>query len=234
VIDPDGRVADLHLDIDRSVSEPFAKAIRRWRFRPVEVDGRVVRAKAHFRMVGTGESLPGTDKVQLGIGNVWFLDPPGAGGTAGAAQPRLPPPRYPGVAATHGYGATVTLLLKLDGSGRVLDAGVASLSLGAWEIDNVDRAERMAERFARVAIAAARRWSLEGSAVAGSASVMVPVNFLPPQRALDGWQPMIPVDVTLLPWMLAAQAEAAALCPSGQVAASRFQLLDDVAGTSIN
>lgn len=234
-IEPDGRVSEVDLEMKPAVREAYRRAIKGWTFDPVEVDGRVVRAKAHFRLVGFGLPIDGSREVQLGVEHVWFLDPPQVREAASSPLQPLRPPTYPSNAAQAAFGATVELLLKIAQDGSVADAGVASLSLDAWQIESRRRAEDFAESFAERALRAARDWSFAGhpDATPGG-TVIVPVTFHPPQRPLDGWRPQIPVDVTLLPWMVAAQQEAVAMTASGAASSSRFKLVDDVAGTTIN
>ena len=62
----------------------------------------------------------------------------------------------------------------------------------------------------------------------------MPVQYTPPGRVHSGWQPRIPVEVTPLPWMTMSIAGAVAMTPLGEAASSSFQLIDDVAGTSVN
>lgn len=236
VIEPDGRVSEVELQIKPSLHADYLRAIRGWTFEPVEIDGVVVRAKAHFRMTGFGRPIDDSDAVQLGIGNVWFLDPPAKDGGA-AQRPGQPlrPPSYPTSAAAAAYGASVNLLLSIAEDGSVADAGVVGLALDTWHIDARGRAENFAESFAERALRAAREWSFAGHpGVTPGCTVIVPVVFLPPQRPRDGWRPRIPIDVTLLPWMVAAKQEAITMTASGVAPASRFQLVDDVAGTTIN
>lgn len=236
VIEADGRVSDVVLDLHRSVRRNFREAISTWRFAPVEIDGRVVRAKAHFQIEVFGTPIAGTDRVQLGVKNVWFLDPPTGDAEAGAhATSHLAPPSYPSQAALEAYGATVLLLLKIDAEGRVADAGVADLTLDVWGVRDPARAERFALRFAERSLTAARNWTFAArDDVPLEGTVLVPVTFIPPQRPRDGWRPQVDVHVEALPWMLAAQAEAVSLTAGGGRPSTRFQLLDEVAGTTVN
>ena len=75
---------------------------------------------------------------------------------------------------------------------------------------------------------------MAGSRTAERFVATVPVTFHPPQERHGGWRPQIPLDVTPLPWMLAAQAETVTLTAGGEGSAARFELLSRVAGTTIN
>lgn len=235
VIEPDGSVSAVDLDIKPMIREDYLRAIKGWTFKPVEIDGQAVRAKAHFQLEAFGKQIPGTDRVALGIENVHFTDPPAEGGNTTRWRNPLSPPGYPLRAAEAGFGASVTLLLRLDEELRVVDVGVASLTLDAWEIRNSNRAAGFARSFAIRAMNAARDWSLAGfPEVEPGCTVLVPVVFLPPHRSQDGWRPQIPVEVTPLPWMEAARQEAIAVTMAGSAESSRFQMRNEVAGTTIN
>ena len=235
VIEPDGSVSAVDLDIKPAIRENYLRAIMDWTFKPVEIDGQAVRAKAHFQLEAFGKPIPGSDRVALGIEKVHFTDPPAEGGNTTRWRNSLPPPGYPLRAAEAGFGASVTLLLRLDEELRVVDVGVASLTLDAWGIQNSRRAAGFARSFATRAMNAARDWSLAGfPGVEPGCTVLVPVVFLPPHRSQEGWRPQIPVEVTPLPWMETAQQEAIAMTMAGNAASSRFQMRNEVAGTTVD
>lgn len=235
VIEPDGSVSAVDLDIKPAIRENYLRAIMDWTFKPVEIDGQAVRAKAHFQLEAFGKPIPGTDRVSLGIEHVHFTDPPAEGGNDTPRRNPLSPPDYPLLAAQDGFGASVTLLLRLDEELRVVDAGVVNLTLDAWEIQNSRSAAGFARSFAIRAMNAARDWSLAGfPEVEPGCTVLVPVVFLPPHRSQEGWRPQIPVEVTPLPWMETAQQEAIAMTMAGNAASSRFQMRNEVAGTTVD
>lgn len=236
VVEPDGRVTEVELDMPPSTRELYREAIARWRFRPVSIDGRIVRAKAHFLLAATGERVPGSQDVKLGIENVWFIDPPQARPARSESPPGndLRPPRYPMTAATEGYGAEVDLLVRVDAEGRVIDVGVQGLSLGVTEIRRPGRAAAFAKHFAAASVQAARSWTFRDPEVLAHGTAIVPVSFMPPTRPHDGWQPRIPLEVTLLPWMATLPGDAVAMTPDGQSPSTAFQLIDEVAGSSVN
>jgi hypothetical protein len=236
VVEPDGRVTEVELDMPPSTRELYREAIARWRFRPVVIDGRVVRAKAHFLLAAAGERVPGSEDVKLGIEKVWFVDPPQArpDGSAAPSGNDLKPPRYPMTAAIEGYGAEVDLLVRVDAQGAVVDVGVHALSLGVTEVRRAGRAATFAKHFAAASVQAARAWTFRDPDVLARGSAIVPVAFMPPNRPVDGWQPRIPLEVTPLPWMVTLPDNAVAMTPDGQAPSSTFKLIDDVAGTSVN
>ncbi|WP_397607647.1 hypothetical protein [Silanimonas sp.] len=236
VVEPDGRVTEVELDMPASTREIYRAAMSTWRFKPVDVDGRVVRAKAHFLLDATGERLPGSDQVKLGIENIVFIDPPSHESANGERAPRndLRPPTYPMTPAREGYGAKVMLMVRVDAEGHVVGVGVHSLALAVDDIQHRLRAIAFARQFASASMRAARGWRFRDPGVIASGTALVPVQYTPPGRAHSGWQPRIPVEVTPLPWMTMSLEGAVAMTPLGEAASSSFQLLDDVAGTSVN
>jgi len=235
VIEPDGSVSAVDLDIKPAIRENYLRAIMGWTFKPVEIDGQAVRAKAHFQLEAFGKQIPGSDRVSLGIENVRFTDPPSEGGNDTPRRNPLPPPEFPLLAAQADFGASVTLLLQLDEELRVVDAGVVSLTLDAWEIHNSRRAAGFARSFATRAMDAARDWSLAGfPGVEPGFTVLVPIVFHSPFRPRDGWRPQIPVEVMPLPWMETARQEAIAMTMAGSAPSSRFQMRNEVAGTTLD
>ena len=236
VVEPDGRVSDVRLDMPRATRDIYEQAIARWRFEPMRVGGEPVRAETRFTLIATGTAIDGSDDMRLGIGNVWFHGSESLEGAEEQREPRsaLVPPRYPQDAAVAGYGGTVNVLVALDAEGRVTDAGVASLTLSRSALRSERQAVSMARRLADASVSAARGWTFADPAVIAAGSAVVPVTFHPPQLEMGGWTPQIPLDVTPLPWMVAAQSQAVALTAGGEASASGFRLLNDVAGTAIN
>lgn len=236
VVEPDGRVTEVELDMPPSTREIYRAAMATWRFKPVQIDGRIVRAKAHFLLEATGERLPGSDQVKLGVENIVFIDPPSHERANGERAPRndLRPPSYPMTPAREGFGAKVMLMVRVDAEGHVMGVGVHSLALAVDDIQHRARAVAFAKQFASASMRAARGWRIRDPGVIASGTALVPVQYTPPGRAHSGWQPRIPVEVTPLPWMTMSIEGAVAMTPLGEAASSSFQLIDDVAGTSVN
>lgn len=240
VVEPDGRVTEVEVDMDAATRAVYVAAIEKWRLNPVQIDGRVVRAKAHFQLQGFATTIPDTGKVQLGIERVWFVDPPENARAARGLSAGMIAPKFPMRAIDARYGAHVEVLLVLDPEGHVLSAGVTQLSLVTEGVTQRSRAERVAQDFADATLVAARKWQIQPDPNAPplqgpeTRTVRVPVTYTPPQRTTDGWQPLVPVEVTRPTWMLVAESEAVALTPGGQAPSSRFQLVDDVSGQILN
>lgn len=236
VVEADGSVSDVRLDMAAATREIYRQAIARWAFEPMRVGGEPVRAEARFTLMASGTAIPGSDDMRLGIDQVWFHESSSLEGEEEHRHEasRLVPPRYPTDAAIAGFGGTVDVLVKLDAEGRVVDAGVAGIALSRRAIRSERQAESMARKLAEASVRAAREWVLGDPAALETGSAIVPVTFHPPQEPLDGWKPQIPLEVTPHSWMLAVQAQAVALAPGGEPTSSRFKLVDEVAGTAVN
>jgi hypothetical protein len=236
VVEPDGRVSEATLDMPGATRDIYLQAIARWRFEPMRVDGAPVRAETRFTLIAIGTAIAGTDRMRLGIENVWFHGSESLEGAETHEEPRqfLSPPRYPRAVAQAGYGGTVNVLVKLDAEGGVVDAGIAGVALSRGTLRNERQAVAMARAMADASVSAARGWRINDAAAIEAGSAIVPVTFHPPQQPFGDWTPQIPLDVSPLPWMLAAQAEAVALTAGGSAGSARFRLLDDVTGTAVN
>lgn len=167
-----------------------APRLAKWRFKPVDIDGRIVRAKAHFLLEATGERLPGRDEVKLGVENIVFIDPPSHERANGERVPRndLRPPTYPMTPAREGLGAKVMLMVRVDAEGRVVGVGMHSLALAVDDIQHGVRAVAFAKQFASASMRAARGWTIRDPGVIASGTALVPVQYTPRGRTHSGWQ----------------------------------------------
>jgi hypothetical protein len=136
--------------------------------------------------------------------------------------------------ARESFGAEVMLMVRVDGNGRVIDVGVHGLSLTVEDIQRRGRAVAFARQFASASMRAARGWTIRDPGVIAGGTALVPVNYTPPGYSHTGWQPRVPVEVTPLPWMTISLDRAVAMTATGEAASDSFQLVDDVAGTSVN
>lgn len=125
-IGPDGRVSDYRLksELVPSVAELVNRSVRRWRFEPILQDGRPVIAKTGLRIRLTAErAADDADKYVVRVAGVELGAPERSSGGE--------PPRYPDRAARAGLNAKVMLALRLDQTGRVVEAVPYQTSLGA-------------------------------------------------------------------------------------------------------
>lgn len=187
-IGTEGAVTDCKLrndDLTPAIAALVDKQVRSWRFEPILVDGRAVKAKTSLKLVLTASPVAGG--YQLHVTGVGFGNPV-------RRSQGLKPPEYPMVARQVGIGADVTLVLTIDGDGHVAAADVESTSLSGKGPPRV--MVQWADLFERSAKVAARRWrfdmteTVDGKAV--STRVRVPVSF-----RIDGmqgkWTAMVPV-----------------------------------------
>lgn len=233
-IGPDGAVTDYKLrsdDLTPVIAGLVDKQVRSWRFEPILVDGRAVRAKTSLKLELTVAPVAGG--YQLHVAGVGFGNPV-------RTSRGLKPPEYPSLASRAGVGSDVMLVLTVDGSGDVVKADVESTSLSGKGPQRV--VEQYADMFEYSAKAAARRWHfdmterIDGKAV--TTRVRVPVLFR--MAGVEGWTAMVPVlrrpghylessgrdDV-----QLAAAGDSATQEP--QALDTRFRLKDDVVGRAL-
>jgi TonB family protein len=233
-IGSDGAVTDYKLrsdDLTPSIAALIDKQVRSWRFEPILVDGRAVKAKTSLKLVLTASPVAGG--YQLHVAGVGFGNP------VRRSQDQLKPPEYPMAARHAGVGAEVVLVLTLDGEGRVTAADVESTSLSGKGPQRV--MEQWADLFEHNAKGAARRWRFDMTErIDGKAKTMrirVPFEF----RMADwhGWTANVPVlrpghyleaddhdDVKL-----AAAGDRASQEP--QALDTRFKLKDKVVGRAL-
>lgn len=236
VVDTEGRVIKVTLDhkaLGAEVIASFERLVRDWRFEPVLIDGKAVVARAGVRLDMRLKTVPGSESLTLEVRSVWFGEPPGAGNAesdqrvadAGPAL-KLTPPSYPSAALFSGVGGNVSLLVRIDGAGRVTEVATHSVEL----LGGQEFSERMVARHGRslmkAAEKAARTWSLPGL---GAGTVKVPVRFR--VHADDGrrWTPIVAVPHEP-PARMADEVEPLQLSESGQASSDRFNLISAING----
>ncbi|OOG48967.1 hypothetical protein B0E52_01925 [Rhodanobacter sp. C06] len=128
---PDGSVKQYALDqpekLPDAVKELLTKSIPAWRFKPVELDGKPVTAKAAMNLRVVASPLDG-DKYNLGVAGAWFGDQGGAT-TQTISYKSQKRPGYPMVAAHNRVSGTVYVLLKVGRDGKVADAEAEQVDL---------------------------------------------------------------------------------------------------------
>lgn len=232
-VGPDGTVTDYQLrsdDLSQVIAGLVDKQVRSWRFEPILVDGRAVRAKTSLKLALTVSPVAGG--YRLHVAGVGFGNPV-------RRSQGLKPPEYPSLASRAGVGGEVMLVLTVDGSGDVVEADVESTSLSGKGPQRV--VEQYADMFEYSAKAAARRWHfdmterIDGKAM--TTRVRVPVSFR--IAGVKGWTAMVPV---LRPGhyleshghddaQLAAAGDSATQEP--QALNTRFRLKDEVVGRAL-
>lgn len=168
-VGPDGSVHDyvLETDLDPKVADLVDRTVRDWRFEPVLVDGRPVIAVTRMRL--KLEALPRDDGYALRVADVAFGEPQSTNRT---------PPVFPRVGLNMHAEAIVSLLLRLDATGKVAEVHVEQVNLS---IDVGKRANFLRATFAANSRKAALDWTFDlGEIVDGEpvpAVVRVPVAF---------------------------------------------------------
>lgn len=230
VIAPDGSVRSHTVDqskkLPASLNAYIDKAISAWKFMPVVVDGKPVTAqtKMDLRLIADRDEH-GNYVVRVG-GALFDGGQPDESLRAAADTNRSP--GYPPDAARARAEATVYLVLKIGRQGQVLDAMAEQVNLtvnGSVGLMNHLRAE-----FARVSLAAARRWKFIPPTAGPQAddpywTVRTPVDFVigsQPAPAADQyahWQVYVPGPRQRVPWLDPRQlaGDSADAAPGGSV-----------------
>lgn len=198
-IGPDGRVIAHRLD-DR-LREPVARAIARtvetWTFEPVLEDGKPVIAVTRMHLVI--EAIEQSkDAVALRLKHVWFGDQ--------LTRVESKAPRYPTDAIRARLDAHVVLALRLDETGRVVDAHPFRTSFAPGVTDGV--AKRFRPRFEKACVEAALHWRYDADVSRpGGVTVFAPVVYTIDrggQRGTQGrWLAWEPGEALQPPWLSA-------------------------------
>lgn len=228
-IGPDGAVKDYRIDgkLPAGVAQAVDKNVRLWKFEPILVDGKPVIATTRMRLALTAIPTQG-DEFALKVSNVWFGEP--------GRKRALVPPAYPSAVERAYVEGKVSLVLKLDADGRVVDVMAEQTSLSK------DLKGKVAVRWRRMleeaSIKAARDWEFTPTErIDGQAStslVRVPVVF-----TLGGtWTGFIPGPLHPVPWLTHESTASQAMRDKlgdgqAQPLDSRFRLAQDVVGTTL-
>jgi transposase len=235
IIEPDGTVGETTLpdELDPALRDAYARAIRRWTFEPIVVDGRAVRGRAHMSVAFAIE-LKGREFHRASIERVIFNDPPSKEGVASSIlgpNARVHPPKYPMDLARQGIGGEVVLAVETDAEGKVLRASPQAGRLYATVPARTEaRAQRAFNLLARAAMDASRHWDLPGCR---SSVCTVPLRFtmqMDPDRPVF-WHPAHDVSVTPETWAL--QTGVVALGADGSASSPRFQLKSTIDGANV-
>lgn len=250
VIEPGGSLGDLRIEtpVEPALQAALERAIRGWRFKPVQVNG--VPRRASTRMLIVLALLQGGAKHRIVIDSVGFPTQPGADVVAADGQlapitaKRLTPPGYPPNQQQARVMGTVLLGIKVTPDGRAGDVAVMQSMLYATKRgEKADR--RSLHEFEGVAIAVSRRWTFNvpKEAVPRTAeqlTVSVPVQFNIGYDldAPGQWLAVVRLPKQALPWLPPAPDAlrlGVASVTGGDVSpmSSVFELSSDVVGTSL-
>ncbi len=198
-IGPDGRVIAHRLDdrLRAPVARAIARTIDTWTFEPVLEDGKPIIAVTRMHLVIEAIEQS-TDAVALRLKHVWFGDQ--------LKQVESKAPRYPTDALRAGLDAHVVLALRLDETGRVVDAHPFRTSFAPGVTDGT--AKRFRSRFEKASVEAALHWRYAAEVSRpGGVTVYAPVVFTISRNGLSGtkgrWLAWEPGEAVQPPWLSA-------------------------------
>jgi len=205
----DGSVERVELDardkLPKDIADFVESNMAAWQFEPVLVDGVRRRALTRVSALLVGKTIGG-GQMSVSIRGADFSDDRIVPETQRIAGRQMRPPGFPMSAAEEGAQGTVYLLVKVERDGTVGDVSTEQVNLRF--VAGEPQMDRHRERFARVAMAAARGWTFAPPTEGEQASqpywiVRVPVDFnftgplpygkwqvyVPGPRARPGWAP---------------------------------------------
>lgn len=180
-VDLSGKVSAYEIDtkVDPAIRGVIDKAVGRWKFKPIVVDGAPVKARTSMRITLGAEEKPGGYAVF--VDNVNFTDTLARkvdevkGKKAGKVPMDIPntgsdvaitvakkgaSPRYPAMGLMNRVNADVLLMLKVGADGKVLEVVPVQSSL--LNVRGSDRAlEKLREEFERTAAVAFKSWKMD-------------------------------------------------------------------------
>ena len=237
----DGQVSDYHLNskLSPAVAGLVERAVRNWKFEPVIIDGKAVRAKTSMRLTLSAEPLE-KEQYAVRVESVDF-------GAPNAKPGKVKPPHYPSDLVRARVGGKTVLNAKLDGEGKVVEVYPYQTSLDVRMRTEAD-AERYRKALERAAVASVKTWEFDlGETIDGKLRketyVVLPMEFyvcaVPCRKPKeDEWKAFVPGPIHPAPWAdathLPTDAELASL-KDGQARSidSRIHLKDDVIGKTL-
>lgn len=229
VLAQDGTVQAAVVDTPEKYGQPIAdlvhKAVSQWRFQPVLRDGAPVVAKSSMHVRVVLKKMPdGNYNARIKGATFGDSNTDSTDTVHGAEINKKILPKYPEAAIRGRVQGTVYLALRVDRSGRVIDAITEQINLRNSGSDRVVRKFR--EVLAESALQVARQWRYEipttgPLAKQESWTVHVPVNYAlitwnAPQPDLT-WVSYIPGPYTPAPWVDKPDVSAADVLAEGTV-----------------
>lgn len=204
----DGRVGGYQLDqaerLPPAVTELLGSRVKQWRFEPVLVDGKPVRARTRMQLRLIAKPT-GEDQYLVRVAGANFGE--ARDGESPTSRGDKKAPRYPEVAARAGVGGTTYLVLRIGRDGRVEDVVAEQVNLRV--VANERDMQRLRDLLAQSAVTAARAWEfnppVRGAEVdARFWSVRVPVDFVAPDQRVPNqageWTAYVPGPRRPVPW----------------------------------
>lgn len=211
IIERDGTVSSHEIDdadkVPDYVLAHIARAAPRWRFEPVAVDGKIVRAQARMTLRMLATPL-GDGDLAVSLASATFGERYPTGSDY-LSRLRMRPPEYPGLALQLGASGTAYLMLKIGRDGRVADAVVEQVNLRVT--GDAATMDALRKRMAEASMKAARRWTFTPPTTGRQTgdpwwSVRVPVDFTMvgidrrEEDAYGRWVAYVPGPRQVVPW----------------------------------
>lgn len=206
-IERDGHVGKYEVDqaakLPPAATGLIAKAVPAWKFQPIVVDGKAVRARTRMSVRIVAKSVD-EGRYEVRVASASF----GEDGNPGefVSSKDLKPPRYPEVAALSGVRGTVYVVVRIGRDGRVEDAIAEQVNLKV--VDSETGMTRWRNSLAKSAVLGARKWTFSPPTQGEEAGkpfwlARVPVDFLlhdekPVQYGQ--WEAYIPGPRQSTPW----------------------------------
>ncbi|MDR7135575.1 TonB family protein [Lysobacter niastensis] len=222
VIEPDGHVGSYQVDqaekLPPAATGWMAKAVSAWKFQPIVIDGKAVRARTRMSVRIVAKSQ-GDGRYEVRLASASF----GEDGAPGefVSSKELKPPSYPQVAAMSGVRGTVYVVVRIGRDGRVEDAIAEQVNLKV--VDSEAGMTRWRNSLAKAAVLGARKWTFNPPTQGEEVDkpfwlARVPVDFYlndEKPASYGQWEAYIPGPRQSTPWMGAMDASLGADAVAG-------------------
>lgn len=207
-IEPDGSVSGYVLDRGSELPpvafELLDKATRVWKFEPILIEGKPVRARTAMNIRLVAKRVGDGDGVEVRIASGNFGKPDAEGVISSVS---LQPPKYPMDAARAGVRGTVYVLVRVGRDGSVEDAVAEQVNLKV--IDTEAGMDRWRKTLGNAAMRASSEWKFSPPTRADEADapfwiVRVPVDFMLASDKFPRygqWDPYVPGPRQSAPWL---------------------------------
>ncbi|QNP42157.1 protein tonB [Lysobacter terrestris] len=205
-IDTAGKVIGYALDkqdrLPRGVVDMVGKAVPAWKFEPVVIDGKLVRAAASMSIRLVARKLD-DDHLTVDIRSASFGSEGGKAEEMIRPAKRLIAPGYPAAAVRSGVTGAAYLLVKVGRDGKVIDVATEQVNLKV--VATGDQMARWRDLLAAASMSQARKWSFapptEGPAAGAEFWVVrVPVVYAFDRTAYGTWEGYVPGPRQPNPW----------------------------------
>lgn len=259
-VNPDGSVYGYSLDhrdkLPAVVVKLIGQTLPGWKFTPVEVQGKPVRAKALMSLRVVAKQMDAkhdavsVKSAEFGVETPQSLQAPACANGACLTFLDRQPPAYPFNLVSNLVSGTVYLAVKVDRQGKVAQVAVEQVDLRRIADETI--LGRWRQELGRVSMEAARHWTFQVPRTGPEADrkywvATVPINYnipVPGQAKTIGsigygqWDFYVPGPVNSIPWVHAqrgqdvAKSGADAVPDNGMpfVPDSRFVLLTSLGG----